>query len=243
MTAIHTRTHTHTHTHLAKHTVSHRMLQHIPICSEAATLAVKGCGSEWPFHSLKISLCGQLNVNADKWEVSECWFTGNASHVSHVKCNRCLHLFRVHFKCHLLVVSAVAVAALVMFSLLDYSIYNMCPRVRLIATPCCTVHNKSNTVLPPPHPLSFPRLLVPYLHLTSARPVSASAWGIAPRGANANRNRQAKALKGKKDSDFDGQSQIGMDKLKIAQLICLCVDSIIVCPSHSRPETQLKRRI
>lgn len=128
------------------------MLQHIPICSEAATLAVKGCGSEWPFHSLKISLCGQLNVNADKWEVSECWFTGNASHVSHVKCNRCLHLFRVHFKCHLLVVSAVAVAALVMFSLLDYSIYNMCPRVRLIATPCCTVHNKSNTVLPPSPP-------------------------------------------------------------------------------------------
>lgn len=116
------------------------------------------------------------------------------------------------------------------------------PRVRLIATPCCTVHNKSNT-LSPPHPLSFPRVLVPYLHLTSARPVSASAWGIAPRGANANWNRQAKALKGKKDSAFDGQSQIGMDKLKIAQLICHCVDSIIVCPSHSRPETQLKRRI
>lgn len=239
MTAIHTRTHTHTHAHLAKHTVSHRMLQHIPICSEAATLAVKGFGSEWPFHSLKISLCGQLNVNADKWEVSECWFTGNASHVSHVKCNRCLHLFRVHFKCHLLVVSAVAVAALVMFSLLDYSIYNMCPESDWLRLHVVQFTIKATPS--PPSPLFISS--VPYLHLTSARPVSASAWGIAPRGANANWNRQAKALKGKKDSVFDGQSQIGMDKLKIAQLICHCVDSIIVCPCHSYPETRLKRRI
>lgn len=105
----------------------------------------------------------------------------------------------------------------------------------MIATPCRTVH----TINPLLHPLVLD------LHHTSARPVSASAWGIAPRGANANKNRQAKALKGKKDSVFDGQSQIGMDKLKIAQLICHCVvtasSSVRATATDPAQATNLKR--
>lgn len=135
---------------------------------------------------------------------------------SRERCNRW-----PHFEYLLLFSCSAVLLVLLCFSLLDYSIY-MCSQ-----SDCW--------LLLPSRSLSG-TLSASSSCTATARPVSASAC-CRQRRESLHESRQAKALKGKKDSLFDRQSQIGMDKLKIAQLICHCVDSIFVC-SGPKPSPQ-----